>query len=142
MSLNISKNKIIKNVKKKRINISTKQIIFEASKLFMLHDKITKFLRYPNTTGYESDKNIGIGSESSGISKGQGTNPLLWELGHICYFYEVHCFQYILPNYTFFIDHEYIYDSFITSRDVRFEFKKHTKKVLFEYFDYVKNALR
>ena len=141
MSLNISKNKIIINVKKKRINISTKQIIFEAGKLFMLHEKLTKFLRYSNVTGYESDKRIGIGSESSGISKGQGTNPLLWELGHLCYFYEVHCFQYILPDYTFFIDYGYIYDSFVTSRDVRFEFKKHDKILLFKYFDYIKNTL-
>ena len=61
--------------------------------LYEINIQLFKFLKDKDISGYESDLNIGISSESSGITLGQGTNPLLWELGHICYFFEYHCFD-------------------------------------------------
>ena len=75
------------------IKFTRDQILRKLIKLYQINTKLFKILRDESVTGYESDLEIGISSESSGITLGQGTNPLLWELGHICFFYEYHCFN-------------------------------------------------
>ena len=71
-------------------------------------------------------------SENKGIQKGQGTNPLLWCVGHYCYFYEFHTFKNIINKYEIDISNEDIYYSFKTSREVRFE-ETHSKKIIISY---------
>ena len=64
---------------------------------------VTNFLYDDDVTGFERITNIGTGSESSGITSGQGTNPLLWVLGHISYFYDYHCLKNLLNNHEIMI---------------------------------------
>ena len=141
MSLNISKKEIISKVEKKIINLNQFDLIKEFNKIFELNHNITNFLKSNKYSGFESDKTIGIGSESTGITSGQGTNPLLWEIGHFCYFYEFHCFQYLEENYKFFVSNGDIYDSFVSNRDVRFIFQEHSKEIIFNYIDYIENKI-
>jgi gamma-glutamyl hercynylcysteine S-oxide synthase len=111
--------------------------------LYEINIQLFKYLKDKDISGYESDLNIGILSESSGITLGQGTNPLLWELGHICYFFEYHCFKNIIKDYQFYITDSELYDSFITSRKYRFENKSYSKEFLFNYYEYIfKNCIK
>jgi gamma-glutamyl hercynylcysteine S-oxide synthase len=87
-----------------------------------------------NNTGFERDKKIGVGSEHNNISGGQGTNPALWELGHIAMFYDYHLLRYYDMRKYPIIDNWEIYDSFITNRETRFKFKKHSKEKLLNYY--------
>ena len=125
----------------KKIVVSKKKIKKYIDEVFDLNYKISNYLRDDKYTGYEKDLNIGTGSESSGIVKGQGTNPSLWAIGHYCYFYEYHFFRHVIKGYKFFVDNGDLYDSFITSREYRFSFRPHNKEKIFEYIDYVKNKL-
>lgn len=141
MSLNLDFNCILNKLSSKKIIITKKKFINYINSLFALNNKLIKYFNQPNITGYESDHVIGIGSESSGITKGQGTNPLIWEVGHFCYFFEYHCFRHIEKNYKFYIEDGDIYDSFITSREYRFKFKKYTKDFMVNYVKYTYNKL-
>ena len=120
MTLNFSVKETILTVNKKVTNLNKNTLITEFRKIFELNKNITKFLKSSKYSGFESDILIGKGSESSGIVGGQGTNPLLWELGHFCYFYEYHCFKYLEQNYKYFTTNGEIYDSFVTSREETF----------------------
>lgn len=119
------------------IKFTRDQILRKLIKLYQLNTKLFKFLRNENVTGYELDVNIGVSSESSGITLGQGTNPLLWELGHICFFYEYHCFNNLENNYQYYIEDKELYDSFLTSREYRFNYRPYSKCYLFSYFEYI-----
>ena len=119
------------------IKFTRDQILRKLIKLYQINTKLFKILRDENVTGYESDLEIGISSESSGITLGQGTNPLLWELGHICFFYEYHCFNNIENNYQYYVEDKEIYDSFLTSRNYRFNYRPYSKSYLFNYFEYI-----
>ena len=115
--------------------ILNKENIFKyILQLYQININLFEFLNH-DFTGYEADPKIGINSESSGIVEGQGTNPLLWELGHICYFYEYHAFQNILKDYKFIIDDHDLFDSFKTDRISRFEIRPYSKKFILEYYE-------
>ena len=141
MSLNLPISKIKDKVNSKKINLDHKTLLTEFHKVFDVNKKIINFLSLKKYTGFESDKNIGKGSESSGITSGQGTNPLLWEIGHFCYFYEYHCFRYLEDNYKFFISNGDIYDSFISDRNLRFDFQEHSKEIIFNYVNYIEEKI-
>tara|TARA_B100000424_G_scaffold14638_1_gene10740 strand:+ start:1173 stop:2549 length:1377 start_codon:yes stop_codon:yes gene_type:complete len=141
MSLTLTKFELESKLDKKLINLNRINLVKYFENVFELNRKLTNFLKSNEINGFENDKAIGIGSESSGITTGQGTNPLLWEIGHFCYFYEIHCLQYFESNYNFFIDNGHIYDSFITDRSLRFEFRQHTKEKIFEYLDYISTKI-
>lgn len=142
MTLNLSKKDIISKVYKKITNLKQDDLQQEFRKVFELNHYISNFLKSKKYSGFESDKTIGKGSESSGITAGQGTNPLLWELGHICYFYEYHCFRLIEDNYKFFITNGDIYDSFLSDRNIRFNFEEHSKEKIFSYLDYIESKIK
>ena len=141
MSLNLSISEVKDRINSKKINIDHKTLLIEFHKVFEINRKLINFLESTNYSGFESDKTIGKGSESSGITSGQGTNPLLWEIGHFCYFYEYHCFKYLEDNYKFFISNGDIYDSFVSDRSLRFDFQEHSKDLIFKYVDYVEEKI-
>lgn len=128
---------LVSKLRNYNIKLDKSDFLKIITKLYDLNHELFIFLKDHNISGYESDVKIGIASESYGIVSGQGTNPLLWELGHICYFFEYHCFKNIEPNYKFYIDNGDLYDSFKTDRSYRFKFKPHSKELLFNYFEYV-----
>ena len=138
MILSMNGYELEKKISQKITNLNEEELKNYFTKVFLLNDKLINFLKNDKVTGFESDPKIGVGSEGSGIMQGQGTNPLLWELGHLCYFYEYHCIKYFYKNYKFFIDNGDIYDSFITSREYRFKFKKHSKSKIFSYHEFIK----
>ena len=141
MSLLLEKEEIMNSIKNKKVVLSYSKIHNYINSVFCLNKKIIQFIKEDSVTGFEKDATIGIGSESSGIMKGQGTNPTLWAIGHFCYFYEYHCFKYLIPNYKFVIDDGDLYDSFITSREYRFSYRPHTKKQILGYLDYIEEKL-
>ena len=138
MTLSMNRYELEKKISQKITNLNEEELENYFTKVFLLNDKLINFLKNDKVTGFENDPKIGIGSEGSGIMQGQGTNPLLWELGHLCYFYEYHCIKYFYKNYKFFIDNGDIYDSFITSREYRFKFKEHSKSRIFNYYEFIK----
>ena len=140
MSLYLNFNQTLEIIKNKRTNISKSNFNIILNNLFNITEKIIDFMKNKSVTGFENDLSIGINSESFGITTGQGTNPLLWTLGHICYFYEFHFFKYIINNYKFYINNCDLYDSFVTDRPSRFNFKAHSKKEIFKYYNYVKTT--
>ena len=89
MSLSLTKIELENKLDKKLINLNGINLVKYFENVFELNRKLTNFLKSNEINGFENDKTIGIGSESSGITTGQGTNPLLWEIGHFCYFYEM-----------------------------------------------------
>lgn len=121
--------------------ISKDTILKNIISLYNLNSELITFLNNHDITGFESDIIIGTNSENNNNS--QGTNPLLWELGHICYFYEYHFFNNLEDNYSFFISDGNLYDSFLTNRKYRFEFRPHSKKIILEYFEFIfKNLVK
>ena len=94
--------------------------------------KITNCLTDKLITGYENIN--GMGSESNGIRGNQGTNPMIWELGHISHFYDYHCLRYLFNRKELLIKDGYIYDSFITDREMRYLYKKNDKEKIFNYY--------
>lgn len=141
MSLNLTKDEIFTKLKTKKIKLDKNYLEKIISNIIDLNIKLSNFLKDFFITGLENDKTIGIGSESSGIQKGQGTNPLLWEIGHYCYFYEYHTFKKLIPEYNIDISNGDIYDSFKTSREVRFK-ETHSKKLIINYLFYVMKTLK
>jgi iron(II)-dependent oxidoreductase len=141
MSLILNKFELDNKLNKKLINLHKINLIDCFKRVFELNKNLTDFLKDELINGFENDKTIGIGSESSGITTGQGTNPLLWEIGHFCYFYEYHCLKYFENNYKFFIDNGDIYDSFVTERSYRFVFREHSKEKIFDYLNYISNKI-
>ena len=137
MSLNIDLLQINQKLKDKKTLITKDKLLRFIIDLYKINSKLINFIKNDTISGFESDKDIGIASESSGINKGQGTNPILWEIGHFCYFFEYHCFNNILKDYQYFIDNGDLYDSFKTSREYRFKFRPHSKEKILKYYEYV-----
>ena len=88
--------------------------------------QVSSFLLNGKYSGYESDINTGI---SSSHMKGQGSNPLLWEFGHIDSFYKQHLLQYLFND----IKYDKLFDSIITNRQRRFN-KKLNKLSIFNNY--------
>jgi iron(II)-dependent oxidoreductase len=123
--MELSFDEIIKKLDIKIINFNNnklKELVNEVSEITL---KVSNILKDDIITGYEKSNNI------------QGTNPLLWELGHISYHYYFYCLKYLLKNNIIKISNEIIYDSFKTDRESRFEFKDNSKDYLFQYYEYV-----
>jgi len=136
--MELSKDEKYDRLGEKVIKLGKSILLENLENVIDLTKNITSFLNDDDITGFERVSNIGIESESSG----QETNPLLWELGHICYFYDYHCLKNLLNNHKIVIKDGYIYDSFQTNRDVRYSFKEHSKDLLFEYLEYVGYSLK
>jgi gamma-glutamyl hercynylcysteine S-oxide synthase len=115
------------NFKQKNSLVTKDKIMRYIIDLYNLNNKLVNFIKHDDITGFESVD--------------QGTNPLLWEIAHLCYFYEYHCFNNILENYNFYIDNGDLYDSFKTSREYRFICRPHSKKFVLSYLDYIFNKI-
>ena len=124
---------VYKRLGKKKIMIDKNEIIKYLNDVKKITLNLIENLLHDND-GFQRDKKIGIGSEHDNINGGQGTNPALWELGHIAMFYDYHLLRYLEMRKYPIIDNWEIYDSFITNRKSRFEFKEHSKEKLIDYY--------
>lgn len=135
--MNLPKNEIIERLKNKSYTISKNEMINMIKKTRNLTLGFLKLLINKEISGYECN-----------LSKGH-TNPLLWEFGHVVYFWEYKTLRLINDNNN---ENEYInkislenssdmYDSFIVKADERYTIELHTiDKVLESYnktIDYV-----
>lgn len=123
MSLNISKDEVNNYLSNK---VSIMDISSLNKEFHILEDINKKFINYlsrGDISGYEY-----VTSD---------TNPLLWELGHICYFYEVHTFDYLLDNYDFYYK-DILFDSFQVSKQQRYKYK-FEKDYIIQYYQYIQD---
>ena len=73
---------------------------------------------------YISEKNIPL------LSDVEFTNPLLWEIGHILYFFEVHYIKPLKLTHTELIRYGFKYDSLLCERKHRFDELLPLKKLM------------
>lgn len=107
MNLELSKEKIFNILKSKNYNISPDIFMNQLISTFERTDIILKNLYNNNLSGLERNDEFGL------------TNPLLWEFGHILFFWEHMTMKYIDNNNL--IAKKEIYDSFRIKRDYRFK---------------------
>lgn len=103
--------------------------------------KIIDFFKEDNITGFEINSLDKSSSEINMSGIGRAINPLLWELGHVCYFYDYHCLRYLTNRKNVRITDGYIYDSFKTGQDARYNYRNHSKSLIFQYFDYIEYSM-
>lgn len=66
----------------------------------------------------------------------QPVNPLVWELGHLTNFYDVHLLKYIKKDNIRLFKNNKIYDSYLTPLPKRFEIKPHhINEILIKHTD-------
>ena len=130
--MELSFDEVIKKLNNKIISFNCNTLIEFVNKVAEITSQVCNILKDEDITGYEKNTNI---------KTSQGTNPLLWELGHISYHYDYHCLKYLLNNKNIKISHGHIYDSFKTDINTRYLFKKNSKEYLFEYYDYIVYSL-
>ena len=89
MSLNISKNNKLKLLQKKNINISK--------------DKLLEYINFIHNKFLDFSKNVEIKVSKEKIldySKNH-LNPLLWQIGHVVFFYITLCLKNLLDDNIF-----------------------------------------
>ena len=91
-------------------------------------------------------KQIQGNSNKNGIEKsvlGEDINPILWQCGHIVYFYKKHCHNYFDINYTEDVKNNIdFYDSFITKSKFRYNKNRLLDLyVLFEEYKHLYNII-
>ena len=135
MSLILSKEKAYNKLNSKVVNLNSNQLCKYLHEVYDLTLKISSFLKKDEFTGFEKQSSM-IYLPKKNLNKNE-INPLLWELGHISYFYDYHCLRYLIDDYQIMIPDSEIYNSFVTNRKTRFKFRDHSKKVIFHYYEYI-----
>lgn len=65
----------------------------------------------------------------------QPINPLIWELGHITNFYDIHCIKYLYKNYKPIFNNNNIYDSYLTPLSKRYEIRPYNIEKIFDNYN-------
>lgn len=140
--MELSFDEVFQKLESKRIKINNDEILKYLNDVYFKTLKILSILKKNNISGYENIN--GMGSESNEIRGNQGTNPMMWEFGHIAHFYDYHCLRYLFNRKDLLIKNGYIYDSFLTDREMRYIYKKNNKNNknnIFEYYNEIHRKL-
>ena len=130
--MELSFDEVFQKLESKKIKMNNDEILKYLNYVYFKTLKILSILKKNNISGYENIN--GMGSESNEIRGNQGTNPMMWEFGHIAHFYDYHCLRYLFNRKELLIKDGYIYDSFITDREMRYLYKKNDKEKIFNYY--------
>tara|TARA_A100001015_G_C14531745_1_gene534414 strand:+ start:21 stop:542 length:522 start_codon:yes stop_codon:yes gene_type:complete len=126
--MELSFNEIHERLKKRQSNLPSKELIDLILKTRDLTLKLLGRLIDNTFTGYERNDMLG---KSNSAAPSAGVNPMLWEFGHVAFFYEYHVTRHLhsyqpIEGYTFPLYKDYntmssIYDSFLIPRESRFK---------------------
>ena len=140
--MELSFDEVFQKLESKKIKMNNDEILKYLNDVYFKTLKILSILKKNNISGYENIN--GMGSESNEIRGNQGTNPMMWEFGHIAHFYDYHCLRYLFNRKDLLIKNGYIYDSFLTDREMRYIYKKNNKNNknnIFEYYNEIHRKL-
>ncbi|VVU95332.1 Sulfatase-modifying factor enzyme 1 [seawater metagenome] len=142
--MELSFSEIKKRLSKKKSNLPSKELTNLILSTKNLTLKLLDKLIDKTFTGFERNDYLG---KSKSNAPSAGLNPMLWEFGHIAFFYEYHVTRHLnkykpLEGYTFPLYKDYdimksVYDSFLIPRESRFHEQLMNIKEVTEY--YLKN---
>jgi len=125
MNLELSKDEIYKIIKRKHFKVSKEWLITNLKKTYTRTMTFLEPLVKKKITGYERNDHIG------------STNPLIWELGHVVYFWEYKTLRLIfemeLLEGIVIPDSDNKFNSHIVSKEERFEMKYNSKRIINSY---------